>query len=207
MANPGGTQHAGGAAAQAAPARDERRADGSKPAVSAAKRPSGYGLPCLKCHLYYPADLHCCPTCQTRDRVAPVQPKLPPKPTPKTSAAPASSTADQEREEFLKQFKVQLREAHAEASHTPGTSCKFAERHAHAAPAEICSACYERLQERVDVLEAALRIDFKEAAQIVYDAVWANPSEPSKTYENAASALLNELRKRAGVTTPPTLGE
>jgi hypothetical protein len=51
----------------------------------------------------------------------------------------------------------------------------------------------------VDVLEAALRMDLKEAAQIVYDAVWADPSDPNKTYENAASALLSELRKRSGV--------
>ena len=53
----------------------------------------------------------------------------------------------------------------------------------------------------MDVLEAALRIELKEAAQIVYDAVWADPSDPGQTYQNAASALMNELRKRAGITT------
>ena len=42
--------------------------------------------------------------------------------------------------------------------------------------------------------------DRKDAAQIVYDAVWADPSDPSKTYTNAASALLNELRRRSGVS-------
>jgi len=56
------------------------------------------------------------------------------------------------------------------------------------------------LQERVDVCEAALHIDLKEAAQIIYDAVWADPSDPSKTYTNAASALISELRKRSGVS-------
>jgi hypothetical protein len=56
------------------------------------------------------------------------------------------------------------------------------------------------LQERVDVCEAAMHIDLKEAAQIIYDAVWADPSDPSKTYTNAASALLSELRKRSGVS-------
>lgn len=45
-----------------------------------------------------------------------------------------------------------------------------------------------------------MHIDLKDAAQIVYDAVWADPSDPSKTYANAAGALLNELRKRAGVS-------
>ena len=66
--------------------------------------------------------------------------------------------------------------------------------------ADVCTACYERIQERLDVCEAALHIDLKEAAQIIYDAVWADPSDPGKTYQNAASALLTELRKRAGIT-------
>jgi hypothetical protein len=52
----------------------------------------------------------------------------------------------------------------------------------------------------VDVFEAALHIDLKEAAQIIYDAVWADPSDPTKTYTNAASALLTELRKRSGAS-------
>jgi len=37
------------------------------------------------------------------------------------------------------------------------------------------------------------------AAQIVYDAVWADTSDTTKTYQNAAHALLVEIRKRAGV--------
>jgi hypothetical protein len=47
--------------------------------------------------------------------------------------------------------------------------------------------------------EAALLMDLREAAQVIYEAVWADPSpaEPSRTYENAAQALLNELRHRA----------
>jgi hypothetical protein len=40
----------------------------------------------------------------------------------------------------------------------------------------------------------------KEAAQFIYDAVWSDPSDPSKTYQNAAQALLSELRKRAGIS-------
>jgi hypothetical protein len=66
-------------------------------------------------------------------------------------------------------------------------------------PATICQGCYDRLQERADVLEAAMHIDIKEAAQIVYDAVWSDPSDPSKTYQNAAQALLTELRRRSGI--------
>ena len=50
------------------------------------------------------------------------------------------------------------------------------------------------------MLEAAMHMDLKEASQIIYDAVWADPSDPSKTYLNAAQALLAELRRRSGVT-------
>jgi hypothetical protein len=42
-------------------------------------------------------------------------------------------------------------------------------------------------------------MDAKEAAKIVYEAVWADTSDPNKTYLNAANALLSELRKRAGI--------
>jgi len=79
--------------------------------------------------------------------------------------------------------------------------CTLSEYHVQGAEAaSICKQCYDRLQERVDICEAALHMDVKDAAQIVYDAVWADPSDPSKTYTNAASALLTELRKRAGVS-------
>jgi hypothetical protein len=114
---------------------------------------------------------------------------------------PDSSAVEQEREEFLRQFKAQLL-GQAEAMNTPGSVCTLAEHHAGSpAAAEVCKSCYQRLQERLDVCEAALHTDVKEAAQIVYDAVWADPSDSSKTYQNAASALLTELRKRAGMST------
>ena len=170
----------------------------------APRRSSGYGLPCSKCHLYYPADLDACPTCQHNERVSAFAPQIPARPA-QAAAEPLHDSAEveQEREEFLKQFKAQLLEAHAQAVSAPDAFCKFGERHEHdeePAPADVCTSCYERLQERVDVAEAALHIELKEAAQIVYDAVWADPSDPGKTYENAASALLGELRRRAGVS-------
>jgi hypothetical protein len=113
---------------------------------------------------------------------------------------PDTDVLEQEREAFLKEFKSQLFAAHAEVTNTP-VVCTFGEHHGERAePASICKPCYDRLQERVDVCEAALHMDLKDAAQIVYDAVWADPSDPSKTYTNAAGALLTELRKRAGVS-------
>jgi hypothetical protein len=167
------------------------------------RKPSGIGLPCSKCHLYYPADLDVCPTCRHKERVSPVTPKIPPKAVQAAGeVVPDTDVLERERDEFLRQFKAQLREAHSDALDATEAICRFGENHpGDAGVAEICTGCYERLQERADVCEAALHIDLKEAAQIVYDAVWADSSDPGKTYTNAASALLTELRKRAGVTT------
>lgn len=165
-----------------------------------ARKPSGFGLPCAKCRLYYPADLDSCPTCHTRERVSPsVAPKVPKLQTAPEDP-PDTEALEQEREEFLKQFKSQLFAAHAEVANA-ASMCTLTEHHAGGAEAAaICKPCYDRLQERLDVCEAALHIDLKEATQIVYDAVWADSSDPSKTYTNAASALLTELRKRAGIS-------
>ena len=43
-------------------------------------------------------------------------------------------------------------------------------------------------------------MDVKEAAEVIYDAVWSDPSDPSKTYLNAAQAVLSELKRRSGIT-------
>jgi len=170
----------------------------NKSANQAPRKPSGYGLPCSKCRTYYPADLKACPICKSTERVAITAVKFP-------SAAviseelPDPAILEEERERFLREFKQQL--ATLEMSgHSALPRCVKEENHAgEFASASICQACYEYLEERVDVLEAALHMDLKEAAQIVYDAVWADPSDPNKTYENAANALLTELRKRSGV--------
>jgi len=193
-----------GAAAHAALAKEAaaRRGEAAGVPANAPRKPTGYGLPCSKCHLYYPADMDVCPTCKHNERVSPVVPKIPPKSAQTAAeAVPDTAVLEQEREEFLRQFKAQLREAHADVAEAAEAICKFGENHpGDSSPAEICTGCYERIQERADVCEAALHMDLKEAAQIVYDAVWADSSDPSKTYQNAASALLAELRKRAGIT-------
>jgi hypothetical protein len=194
------TQQASGAAAHAAAAK-ETAARRMASEVGEDFKPIGYGLPCAKCHLYYPANLNVCPTCKHNERVAAIAPKLPARlPVTAPDPIPDSAVIEREREEFLRQFKSQLMESHAGVAGSEA-ACKFGEQHAgDVAMAEICAACYERLQERADVCEAALHMDLKEAAQIIYDAVWADPSDPGKTYQNAANALLAELRKRAGIT-------
>jgi len=165
-------------------------------------KPVGYGLPCIKCRTYYAANVKVCPVCQTSERVSPVVAPV------RTPAAPAVSeetpdlaTLEAERERFLRDFKAQLLTSQMQVRSTPTTNCTRAENHqASQQTATVCQACFDHLQERVDILEAALHIDLKEAAQIVYEAVWADTSDSTKTYDNAAHALLNELRKRAGVT-------
>ena len=156
----------------------------------------GYGLPCAKCKTYYAADLTACPVCKTQDRVSPILASVP-------DVAPAEELPDpvvleEERERFLKEFQTQI-----EASglvNASAHSCEFSENHLSSSEtATVCKSCYEHLQERTDLMEAALHIDLQEASQIVYDAVWGDPSDPNKTYQNAAQALLLELRKRAGV--------
>lgn len=164
----------------------------------------GYGMPCAKCNLYYAANLDSCPCCKSTQRVSPTFSLDNRKPSASASETNVAAL-EVEREAFLKKFKSQERlkseAASAEAELTiSAVTCTVSE-HSDEEPeqASVCKPCYERMQERADVLEAALHIDLKEAAQIVYDAVWADPSDPSKTYANAAGALLAELRKRSGV--------
>lgn len=166
----------------------------------AVHKSTGYGLPCSKCRLYYPANLDVCPSCQSRERVSPtVLPASTKSAAAAAAVVPDAVLIEKEREAFLKDFKTQLFAAHAEVAGSP-VVCTLGEHHTQGAEAaSVCKGCYDRLQERVDVCEAALHIDLKEAAQIVYDAVWSDPSDPSKTYTNAASALLSEMRKRSGI--------
>jgi hypothetical protein len=134
-----------------------------------------------------------------------VTPKIPPRSTqPVAALISDGAVLEQEREEFLQPFKSRLLETDPEVTNTSELVCKLPEHHAgEPGKADVCTGCYQRLQERFEVCEGALHMDLREAAQIIYDAVWADPSDPRKTYQNAASALLTELRKRAGITDVP----
>jgi hypothetical protein len=162
---------------------------------------AGYGLPCANCHLYYPADLDTCPTCHHHERISPKAAPL--KRAEKLpDPMPDSAAVEQEREEFLRQFRSQLHPVDPQAPKASSSLCALSERHAgEEASAQICKTCYEHLHEKIENFETALGMDLKAAAQVIYNAVWADPSDPSKTYENAAAALLTELRKRAGMDT------
>jgi hypothetical protein len=195
--NPSATPGRGQGTA-AAPARQAESFQTPAAAPLATKQ-YGYGLPCSKCKTYYGADLTACPVCKNPQRVSAVEPL--------TNVAPAEQLPDpeqleQERERFLREFNAQVIASPLPAeSATPAAHCNREENHATSPEsASICQSCFDQLQERVDVLEAAMHMDLREAAQIVYDAVWSDPSDPNKTYQNAAQALLMELRRRSAIT-------
>src|SRR5271169_628493 len=137
-----------------------------------AHRSAGFGLPCANCRLYYPANLDACPGCNSKQRVSPsVVPALP-RAQAAAGALPAHIVVDPERKACPKELDSQLSAGHAEVTGPPAV-CTFGERHVQSTEAaSICRVCYDRVRERVDVCEAALHMDLKEAAQIIYGAVW-----------------------------------
>ena len=159
-------------------------------------------MPCVKCKTYYPADLKACPVCKATERVSP---KVEPVRTAPAEVAPDLATLEAEREKFLQEFKAQLLASPMPNPSGAAARCKNEDQHQGASEAAaVCQSCFDHQQERIDLLEAALHMDVKDGAKIVYDAVWADPSDSDKTYENAAQAILLELRRRAGIT--PTFG-
>jgi hypothetical protein len=158
----------------------------------------GYGLPCSHCHAYYPADMHVCPICKSPERVSPTAPveiSVASEPLPATSAP-----LDSERERLLKELKSQAFASHTQINAAATFRCVLEHQHSGSSePAAVCHSCYGDVRQQADRMEAALHMDAKEAAKIVYEAVWADTSDPNTTYLNAATALLSELRKRAGI--------
>jgi len=166
-----------------------------KPAATDPK-PAGYGLPCSKCKTYYLASLSACPVCKSTQRVSPIGVI----PARERAASTGASTriADEKQENILRELKTKLA-ADSQAGTQTQTRCKFAGDEPSHKSASVCKTCYEDLEERLDLYEAALHMDLNEAAQVIYDAVWADTSDSNKTYLNAARALLAEVRKRAGL--------
>lgn len=176
----------------------------------------GYGMPCSHCRAYYPADMQVCPICKSPDRISPTEPTA-------HSHSVASATSqlttgaqiagvqiagaqitgaqiEDDRERFLKELKSQAFASHTQINATATFRCVLEHQHSGASePAAVCHSCYGEARQQADRMEAALHMDTKEAAKIVYEAVWADTSDPNGTYLNAASALLSELRKRAGI--------
>ena len=167
------------------------------------KKNIGYGLPCSRCHAYYPSDMHACPICKSPDRVSPSAPVMhttAPAPAAAAQTTGAQIQIDEERERFLKELKSQAFASHTQINAAATFRCVLEHQHSGATePAAVCHSCYGDVRQQADRMEAALHMDSKEAAKIVYEAVWADTSDSNKTYLNAATALLAELRRRAGI--------
>ncbi|HTF43857.1 MAG TPA: hypothetical protein VK641_08170 [Terriglobales bacterium] len=160
----------------------------------------GYGLPCAKCKTYFAANLTACPVCKNTERVSATAVLVPAIPV-SAEELPDPELLEQERERFLREFQTQVYASQLQINATTSQRCSKEENHRGSMEAAtVCQGCYDHLQEHVDVLEAVLHMDVKDASQVIYDAVWADPSDPSKTYLNAAQALLGELRRRSGIT-------
>ncbi len=192
-----------------------------------APRRSAYGLPCAKCNMYYEADLPACPICKSPQRVSATSAAVAVAPVLQPSApsnalssvmpggdetAPAPEVLEEERERFLKELKTQIYQAHTQINPGPagaltGRCVREAGHPETQGPAEVCRACFDQAQESADRMEAALHMDLKEATKIIYEAVWADTSDPQKTYINAAQAILSELRSRAGISAVPGGGQ
>jgi len=182
-----------------APSPSERHmSPGSKPQAPSEKKAVGYGLPCSHCHAYYPADMQACPICKSSERVSPnaaVQYTAAPVPQSGNGAP-----LDEERERLLKELKSQAFASHTQINAATTFHCVLKHQHTGAnEPAAVCHNCYSEASQKADRLEAALHMDVKDAAKIVYAAVWADTSDPNATYLNAAKALLGELQNRAGI--------
>jgi len=166
----------------------------------------GYGLPCARCKAYYAADLSTCPYCQCAERVAPTEQEImrPSSALKEEIADPAELRhaeilpgSDEDEPLFADSARSDIGEIYT----APIVRCVIGQHADEAEPAAVCRSCYSELHERLERIEAALSIETREAAQIIYEAVWADPSptDPTRTYQNAAQAILNEIRQRAGL--------
>jgi len=186
-------------AAPSAPEHHAPKGSTTRAASASEKKPVGYGLPCSRCHAYYPSDMHACPICKSTERVSPTQPVVHPQAA--VAAQPATAPQiDETRERLLKELKSRAFASHTQINAAAAFNCVLKHQHSGATePAAVCHTCYSDVRQKADLMEAALHIDAKEAAKIVYDAVWSDTSDPNATYMNAAKALISELRKRAGI--------
>jgi len=189
-------------------------------------RPMRFGLPCANCKAYYASDLLACPICKCAERVpAAAQSanscKKPSVGVLQNGLGPCihlDSTpgckppmqlalhCEEDEERFLWESRLLLCAHSDEIDVRQTTLCVLDENHnTQSEYASICLSCYNRLHEKLARTEAVLLIDLREASQIVYEAVWTDPSpaDPSRTYQSAAQALLNELCHRAGVVRLP----
>ena len=206
----------------------EIQTNGSKTKANAhalkQQRPVRYGLPCVNCKAYYASDLSSCPICKCAERVPAtgaeaestqtlnkpqggvLQPALRSfinldSPRACREKMPLAGRRKEGASSFLVESKLLLCTNTDEVNTGIRSADILAENHNTQDESVLVCLSYDQLREKSAHTEAALLMDLREAAQVIYEAVWADrsSSEPSRTYENAAQALLNELRHRAGM--------
>jgi hypothetical protein len=135
------------------------------PSISAKR--AGYGLPCAGCKTYYAANLASCPVCHATDRVSAIA-AIKANTAISNEKFPDPEVLEEERERFLREFTSQAYAASLQLGPAATTHCTRLENHQETPEtAAICQGCYDQLQERVDVLEAVLHMDVKEAAEVI----------------------------------------
>ena len=204
---------------------DETQKDGLKiraDAHAALKhhRRAGYGLPCANCKAYYASDLPSCPICNCAERVPARRAEVKSAkmlekasrgmlqrsfinlvPTPACSQGRQLAVDGDEDAKRLLESQLLLSADTDEINAGASLSCILDENHNTQRESGSVCLSYDQLREKLARTEAALFMDLREAARVIYEAVWTGPSpvEASRTYQNAAEALLNELRHRACV--------
>jgi hypothetical protein len=190
-------------------------------------RPMRFGLPCANCKAYYASDLPACPLCKCAERVPAEEAKAANRIKKPSTGEPQDGLGsfihldstrgceppmqlalhgEEDEEPFLLESRLLLYAHSDEIDARQTTPCVLDENHdTQSECASICLSCYKRLRQKLARTEAALLMDLREASQIVYEAVWTDPSpaDPSRTYQSAAQALLSELCQRAGVVRLP----
>jgi hypothetical protein len=186
-------------------------------------RPTRFGLTCTNCKAFYDSDLPACPICKSVERVPAEEAKAKSAVSPGVRCvAVRDCVADNATGQCKPQMQLALHRdedgeclllesssvlcARTDEIDTGNCSLCILHENQHT-QSEYASIClnYEKLREKFARTEAALLIDLREAAQIIYRAVWSDPAptEPSRTYQNAAEALLNELCRRACIVQFP----
>ncbi|PYX18098.1 MAG: hypothetical protein DMG87_15110, partial [Acidobacteria bacterium] len=182
------------------------------------QRPVRYGLPCVNCKAYYASDLPACPICKCAKRVPAtgteaestqtlnkpqggvLQPALRSfinldSPRACRGKMPPAGRRNGGASTFVVESKLLLCTNTDEVNAGTSSPDILAENRNTQDESVLVCLSYDQLREELahtDAAlahaEAALLMDLREAAQVIYEAVWADPShaEPSRTYKNAA---------------------
>lgn len=187
----------------------------------------GYGLPCRNCTAYYAANVIGCPYCGSVERSPATGTNTlhPPVFKEKDPCDLQSNIQDARSRARLDAPPGNIPVSNEALGGTPrnpdgqlsvshslsanpinplqALPCSVEGNHINGnQPAAVCTSCYTEITERLQQIEAALCIDVRETAQLIYDAVWLDPSpsDSTRTYKNAAEAVLREIGRRANLT-------